>query len=114
MYNTMTNEKQVRENIDYVLKERRLNSHNLSNGVVSMQVKIFNQLYKGKTITFDVIAVLLNAVPDLNTEWLFRNVGSPFKDRRTQEERLLDIEERLACLEDVGKAEKNNASSQTA
>ena len=52
-------------------------------------------------ITISAIGVILNAIPDLSTEWLFRGVGSPYKNEQPiSVEKLKDIEKRLAALED--------------
>lgn len=95
----MTTENQVRTRINEILKDKKLNAHSLSNGNKNLWNKLYMQLNKGRTLTFSTIEVILNAIPDLNTEWLFRGIGSPFKDMTSPEQRLNDIEERLSALE---------------
>ena len=74
----MTNENEVRERINFVLKSRKLNARKLSAGDDNLWKKIWYQLDKGGVITLPSIEIILNAVPDLSTEWLFRGIGEPF------------------------------------
>lgn len=95
----MITESEVRSRIDLIFVERKLNANKLSCGDKNLSMKIYKQINQRKTLSIDVIAIILNAIPDLNTEWLFRGIGSPFKDMTSPEQRLNDIEERLSALE---------------
>lgn len=110
----MTKEIEVRLRISKVMEDKNLNAHFLSNKNAALAQKLFNQLYKGKTLTFSTIEVILNAIPDLNTEWLFRGIGSPFKDMTSPEQRLNDIEERLSALEGERETDTHQAQQHTA
>ena len=73
-----TTETEVRERIQFVLTTRSVNAHSLGAGDYNLWKKIYNQFNRGKTITMSSIEALLNAVPDLSAEWLFRGEGEPF------------------------------------
>ena len=109
----ITDESIVRRNISFVFKEKNINTHYLSGGDKNLYQKLYQQIYRGRSITYDVLAVIINAVPDLSLEWLFRGVGEPFTTVTTSikttsaEYRLAQIEKRLAALED--EREKSNA-----
>jgi len=101
----MVSENQFRANLQQVMELRKLNANNLCGGDLNLSRKIYNQIVKKKTVSLDVIAVILNAVPDLNTEWLFRSVGTMFKDKHSVDERITSLEQRLSVME----GERENA-----
>ena len=74
----MTNEIQVRERIAQVMEIKGINPRTLSGDDVNLYQKAYLQIARGKTLTSATIGALLNAVPDLSTEWLFRGIGEPF------------------------------------
>ena len=103
----MTNETNFRTRVKFVLDARNLNPRSLAHGDDNLWKKLYNQISKEKTITFSLIEALLNEVPDLRTEWLFRGEGEPFKAAGSIEDQLANIQERLATLEG---REKNDDS----
>lgn len=74
----MINEQDVRNRIEDVMSQKGLNPRSVSGEDVNFYQKAYLQLAKGKTLTLPIILALLEKVPDLSTEWLFRGVGEPF------------------------------------
>lgn len=113
----MTNENEVRERINFVLKSRKLNARKLSAGDDNLWKKIYNQISKDTTLTVSVVEILLNAVPDLSTEWLFRGIGEPFVTEQPTEQVPTDTPQwaremeirLLAALSQSKKTEISNA-----
>lgn len=95
----MLSEISLRSRIDLVMREKNLNPRKISNGDDTLSRKVYYQLTQHKTITADVLLLLIDAIPDLRTEWLFRGEGEPFKVAGSLEEQLANIQDRLAALE---------------
>lgn len=95
----MTNETDFRKRVQFVLAAKNLNPRSLSNGDDNLWKKLYNQITKEKTITYSLIEALLNHVPDLRTEWLFRGEGEPFRTGESIEDKLAAIQDRLSALE---------------
>ena len=104
----MTNETDFRKRVQFVLAAKNLNPRSLSNGDDNLWKKLYNQITKEKTITYSLIEALLNHVPDLRTEWLFRGEGEPFRTGESIEDQLAAIQDRLAALE----GERQNDNNQ--
>lgn len=103
----MTNETDFRKRVQFVLAAKNLNPRSLSNGDDNLWKKLYNQITKEKTITYSLIEALLNHVPDLRTEWLFRGEGEPFRTGESIEDQLAAIQERLSALEGERKNDDN-------
>lgn len=103
----MTNETDFRKRVQFVLAAKNLNPRSLSNGDDNLWKKLYNQITKEKTITYSLIEALLNHVPDLRAEWLFRGEGEPFRTGESIEDQLAAIQERLSALEGERKNDDN-------
>lgn len=103
----MTNETDFRKRVQFVLAAKNLNPRSLSNGDDNLWKKLYNQITKEKTITYSLIEALLNHVPDLRTEWLFRGEGAPFRTGESIEDQLSAIQDRLSALEGERKNDDN-------
>lgn len=103
----MTNETDFRKRVQFVLAAKNLNPRSLSNGDDNLWKKLYNQITKEKTITYSLIEALLNHVPDLRTEWLFRGEGEPFRTGESIEDQLAAIQDRLSVLESERKNDDN-------
>ena len=95
----MTNETDFRKRVQFVLAAKNLNPRSLSNGDDNLWKKVYYQITQQKTITADVLLLILDAIPDLRTEWLFRGEGEPFRTGESIEDQLAAIQDRLAALE---------------
>lgn len=103
----MTNETDFRKRVQFVLAAKNLNPRSLSDGDDNLWKKLYNQITKEKTITYSLIEALLNHVPDLRTEWLFRGEGEPFRTGESIDDKLAAIQDRLSALEGERKNDDN-------
>lgn len=86
-------EEQVRERIAQAIASKKLNPNSLAKGDVNLSRKIYKQLTEGKTLTYSVIEVLLEKIPDLSAEWLFRGTGRPFLTDQADEQQQSEEQE---------------------
>jgi hypothetical protein len=68
-------EEELRSRFKEVLNFYNSNINQLANGESSTQVRLSRQINKGASITYDTIAILLEAFPKVSAEWLLRGKG---------------------------------------
>lgn len=95
----MLSEISLRSRIDLVMRKKNLNPRKISNGDDTLSRKVYYQITQQKTITADVLLLIIDAIPDLRTEWLFRGEGEPFRTGESIEDKLAAIQDRLSALE---------------
>lgn len=72
----------VRNRINDVLREKGLTENSVAAGVSAVQSRLNSQLSHGGKITLDTILRILDACPDVSSEWLLRGTGEMYKSAK--------------------------------
>lgn len=79
-------EEDVRERIRLILAEKGLNPTQLSKMFSVNQKTLNSQINGTTTISVSTILLVLRAIPNLSTEWLFRGIGESLLDNSASTE----------------------------
>lgn len=65
----------VRSRINEALKIYKLTENSVASGDSAVQSRLNSQLSHGKKITLDTVLRIIDAAPEISTEWLLRGTG---------------------------------------
>lgn len=114
-------EELVRQRVISIILDSKISINSLSKGDKALQRKMNRQINEGAAITVETISSILNAFPNVSTEWLLRGEGEKFKedssseiiDNLKAEINQLKGENRI-LREQVGLGERKDTDSQSA
>jgi hypothetical protein len=69
------NENDIRNRINTLFAEYHTNANQLCNGDTAFQSRLFRQLNKGAAITSDTLIRVLDAFPEISSDWLISGRG---------------------------------------